>query len=143
MTTNLLTKEMILSASDIRTKEVEVPEWGGSVLIRQLTRSEQDDLMKRQLGSTRIRQDRSRTQDISGMSLYGHDAFICLMGLCAEDGSRLFSEKDLPGLEKKNGEVVGRLAKEILSFSGMNEDVELTEKLKNSQGTQTGSSTTG
>ena len=38
----LLTRDLILKADDIQTREVEVPEWGGTVLIRALTGTERD-----------------------------------------------------------------------------------------------------
>jgi len=37
-----LTREQILSAEDIKTEEVEVPEWGGTVLVKGMTGKERD-----------------------------------------------------------------------------------------------------
>ena len=37
-----LTKEQILNADDLKRKEVDVPEWGGTVLLRELTGRERD-----------------------------------------------------------------------------------------------------
>lgn len=127
-----LTREQIFSKSDISTKEIEVPEWGGSVYIRQLTRGEQDAYLKRQYGAAFMKQDpRARQQEIKGMSLYGHDTFLCACAICDENGKAIFSQTDIAELEKKNGEVIGRLAKEIILFSGMAGDVEQLDELKN------------
>jgi len=63
-----LTREQILNKVDIGTKEIKVPEWGGSIYIRQLTRGEQDTYLKRQYGSTQLKQDsRARSQEIKGL----------------------------------------------------------------------------
>ena len=37
-----LCRETILNANDIKTEEVNVPEWGGVVLVKSLTGSEKD-----------------------------------------------------------------------------------------------------
>jgi len=38
-----LSKDDILHAEDLRTEEVDVPEWGGTVLVRGLTGRERDE----------------------------------------------------------------------------------------------------
>ena len=40
----LLTKAAILGAADLPTKDIEVPEWGGTVRIRALTAAQMEDL---------------------------------------------------------------------------------------------------
>ena len=127
-----LTREQIFGKVDISVKEIDVPEWGDSVFIRQLTRGEQDAYLKRQYGATMLKQDtRAKAQEIKGMSLYGHDAFLCVCGICDESGKSIFSAADIAELEKKNGEVIGRIALEIIKFSGMAGDVKQIDELKN------------
>ena len=128
----MLTREQILNKVDIEIKEITVPEWGGSVYIRQLSRGEQDTYLKRQYGDTRLRQDnRAKNQEISAVNIYGHDAFICVCGICNEDGTPLFKQNDVEDLKKKNGAVIGRIAVEIVKFSGMAGDVQVEEEVKN------------
>ncbi len=128
-----LTREDIFAIQDIETKEIAVPMWGGkSLFIRQLTRAEQDEYLRRQYGGTKMRQDnRARNQQIDGMNLYGHDAYLCICGICDADGKRLFIKADIEKLAEKNGEAVGYIAKEIIEFSGMAPDVEVLDKTKN------------
>ena len=129
----MLTRDQILGIQDIKVKEVPVPEWGGSVYIRQLTRGEQDDYLKMQYGTTTVETDaRIRRQKITSMSFYGHDAWLCQKAICDDKGNTLFTDKDLAALKAKNGEVVGRIATEIVKFSGMAKDVEVAEQAKNS-----------
>lgn len=127
-----LSREQIINASDIKTREVDVPEWGGSVFIRQLSRSEQDEYLKRQYGETRLKQDsKAKQQEISAVNIYGHDAFLCAMAICDEEGKPLFKREDIEALKKKNGAVIGRLATEIVRFSMMAGDVTAEEEAKN------------
>lgn len=126
-----LNKEQILGLSDIKTKEIEVPVWDASVYIRQLTRGQQDEYMRRQFGKMAMKQQ-GKKQDIeSDIDVFGHDAWICAQGICDEGGNRLFSDADVAKLKDKNGEAIGTISKEILKFSGMDKDVEELEKLKN------------
>lgn len=37
-----LTREMILNCDDLKTQEIEIPEWGGTVTIRMMTGRERD-----------------------------------------------------------------------------------------------------
>jgi hypothetical protein len=127
-----LNRDQILNSVDIQVKEIQVPEWGGSVFIRQLTRAEQDEYLKRQYGDTRLKQDnRAKQQEISSVNIYGHDAYLCVCGICDEDGKQLFKQNDIDALKKKNGSVVGRIAVEIVKFSSMENDVTVEEEVKN------------
>jgi hypothetical protein len=128
----MLSREQILNKNDIEVKQIPVPEWGGDVFIRQLTRGEQDTYLKRQYGETRLKQDsKAKNQDISAVNIYGHDAFLVSCGVCDEDGKPLFKAEDIEALKKKNGAVIGRLAVEIVKFSGMAGDVTVEEEIKN------------
>lgn len=129
-----LTREDILGKVDISIKEMPVPEWGGSVFIRQLTRGEQDTYLKRQYGDTRLKQSGKKggdSQEISAINIYGHDAFLVACAACDEAGLPLFKQSDVEKLKEKNGFVIGRIATEIVKFSGMAEDVKAVEEIKN------------
>ena len=39
-----LSREVVLAAQDLKTEDVEVPEWGGTLLVRELTVSEFEHL---------------------------------------------------------------------------------------------------
>jgi hypothetical protein len=87
--------------------------------------------LKRQYGETKLKQDsHARQQEISAVNIYGHDAFLCACGICDEEGKPLFKQDDIDALKKKNGEVIGRLATEIVKFSGMAGDVTVEEEIK-------------
>lgn len=118
----MLTAAQILQAQDIATKEIEVPEWGGNILIKQLSRGQQDEYLKRQFGA-RMRQDtKAKTQELDLSNMYGHDAFLLVCAVCDDNAKPIFTAAQIDALKQKNGEVIGRIAKEILQFSGMVED---------------------
>jgi hypothetical protein len=130
-----LTREKILALVDISTKEITIPKsipaWGGeTIFIKQLTRAQQDEYLNRQFGSTRVK---TKQQEVNLSGMFGHDAWICVRGVCNEDGSAIFTDKDIPQLNQKNGEAIGYIAKEILTFSGMDGDLPtVEEEVKNS-----------
>lgn len=112
----LLSKEQILSAVDIETKEVDVPEWGGAVLIKMMSGTERDEfeLLLTKGGTQNIKNFRAKY------------LAKCLVG---EDGELLFSEKEIPALGKKSVRALERVYNEALTlnaFSG--DDVEALEK---------------
>ncbi len=132
-----LTRDKAISIQDIEIKEITIPAhirgWGGETLfIKQLTRGDQDEYLRRRMSGMRMKQDvRSQQQDITGMSFFGHDAWIVTRGCVNEDGSLLFKETDISELNKKNGEVIGWIASEIVKFSAMAGDVTAEEEAKN------------
>lgn len=126
-----LTREQILGIQDIEVKEIEVPGWNGTVFIRKLTRGQQDEYAKRRFGKTAMKHLGGQQEVESDISLFGHDAWLFAQGVCDEDGKRLFSNSDVSKLNEKSGEAIGLVAQKIVKFSGMVEDVEELEKLKN------------
>jgi hypothetical protein len=127
-----LTRDQILHLEDIAVKEIQVPEWHDSVWIRQLTRAEQDQLLKRQFSDTTMKQNRKAAlQEITDVNIYGHDAYVCVCGICDASGKKLFAADEIYKLEAKNGAAIGRIAKAILEFSEMTEDVSEIESIKN------------
>lgn len=91
----MLTKEQILSASDLEYEEVEIPEWGGTLRLRPMTGSERDawETSVFQDGKPNFANVRAR-----------------LVSLCAVDekGERLFSEADAEALGKKSASALDR-----------------------------------
>jgi hypothetical protein len=134
----MLTRDEILALDDITVKKITVPDtipvWGGkSLYIKQLTRGQQDVYNKRQFSGMTIKQDGARkngnghkpneAQELIGMaSIYGHDAWLCVRGICDETGKTLFTDADLDRLNAKSGEAIGWIALEIVKFSNMAND---------------------
>jgi hypothetical protein len=108
-----LTKEQILAASP-KLKEVEVPEWGGSVFIRPVTLEEQGKLAD--LGA--------KHEKSSAAARIRHCTLALLQWtVCDEDGKPFFTAEDLVGLmNKSSASAFLRLQDAVLKYSGLTEE---------------------
>jgi hypothetical protein len=127
----LLTKEAILAAKDIETRDVEIPEWGGKVRVRALTGTERDkfeqDTVKR------------KGKDVE-TNLQNIRARLVVLATVDEQGNRLFGYHDIEALGKKSAKPLDRLFTVAMELSGIrDEDVE--ELAKNSESDQSDDST--
>ena len=108
-----LTKQQILSTSP-RLKEVEVPEWGGSVFIRPVTLEEQGKLA-----------DLGAKHEKSSAAIRIRHCTLSLLQwtVCDEDGKPLFTAEDLAGLmSKSSASAFLRLQDAVLKYSGLTEE---------------------
>lgn len=88
-----LSKSQILGLNDIKTKEVEVPEWSGSVFVRMLSGFDRDAI--------------SEAQDKGGKNFLTR--FVSLV-LCDESGEPMFTnEDDVKALGKKSNAALNRV----------------------------------
>lgn len=118
---NVLGREAILDADDTQIVPVEVPEWGGTVLVRPLSGEdrdmyEQSNLKERKNGTTRLNLRNARAR---------------LVQLCAvdKDGRRLFDKTDVDRLGKKSAAALDRVSEVARDASGISEEQmeEMTE----------------
>ena len=111
---SLLTKDQILSADDIKTQEVEVPEWGGSVNVR---------------GMTAIQRDNFELSHMNG-KLKNYRATVAARTICDENGVPLFSELEILKLAQKSSVALSRVYDIAMKLCGItSEDAEELEKL--------------
>jgi hypothetical protein len=89
-----LTKEQILGVEDRVLREIQVPEWGGSVWIRSLTVEEQIAFGEESSAS-------EGTEHMTTVSLS--------FWVVNDKGDRMFSIEEAKALMKKNGAAVQRL----------------------------------
>ncbi len=108
-----LTRESILGAADLPQREVDVPEWGGSVLIRAMTGGERDRF------EAAWKQDPS--SDIR--------ARLAQATLCDETGSLIFGSQDIPSLSAKSSKALDRIFAAATVHNGITDkDVEELRK---------------
>ncbi len=108
-----LSRDEILSASDLNVEEVDVPEWGGSVLVRTMTGAERDRMESEFLAE--------RTTNVR--------ARLAAVVLCDEAGRRLFSDQDIALLGAKSGAALDRVFAVAMHLNGMTKrDVDELEK---------------
>lgn len=103
----MLDKAAILAAQDFKTKEVDVPEWGGSLHLRGLSSKERD----------RMEAEVAQTQDLQNFR-----ARLVVMSIVDGDGKRLFTDKDATALGEKSSVVINRLFDEVRDLSGMSDE---------------------
>jgi len=107
-----LTKQQILATAP-RLKEVEVPEWGGSVFIRPLTIHEQAKLAD--LGT---KYEKASVVD----RMKNCTLRLVQWSVCDEQGAPLFEAVDLEPLMSKAASAFLRLQDAILALSGLTEE---------------------
>lgn len=124
----MLSGDEILQADDLETREVPVPEWKGSVLVRGLSGRERDAYEAScMVERPAIGADGKRLRGQMEMhrSLLNIRAKLVVRALVNEDGTRIFKDSDAQALGEKNGAVLDRLFDVAAELSGLTaEDVE-------------------
>lgn len=107
-----LTRDQIIAADDRETREVDVPEWGGTVKIRALSGWERDNYEK---SIMKFQGDRA----VPDMA----NATAKLLARCIVDdkGERLFTDKEIGDLGRKSSQVMSRLYDVAAELSGLTE----------------------
>jgi hypothetical protein len=118
-----LNKEDILEADDTADlREVEVPEWGGSVYVGEMTAAERDRLEDDTY-------DLDERGQMSGLSMVGYRARVLALTLRDEDGERVFDYEDWRKIADKAAKPVDRVFEVATEINGLSEeDIEETVK---------------
>jgi hypothetical protein len=117
-----LGRDAILKASALKTEDVPVPEWGGSVLVRELRGRERDEWE----ASLAVQRGRQMVPDVANMR-----AKLAARCIVDPDGEPLFSQQDVNALGELSAAALDRVFEVASRLSGLNPgDVE--EKAKNS-----------
>lgn len=106
----LLTKEQILAADDLKSEEVNVPEWAGTVRLRMLTAGERD-LFEAQAYQA--------SKSNSVRALENFRVKWVAKGLVDETGNPLFTSKELDQLAGKSSKVIVRLHEQLQKLNGI------------------------
>lgn len=118
----MLTREQILSKTQLRIQKVHIDEWEGDVYVRCLTGAERDQFEEAQL----IRQkDKKRGTTSFDLELTNVRARLVVLGVCDENGLRTFRDEDVDAISKLSSGALSYLYNVIASLSGItDEDVE-------------------
>lgn len=122
---DILTRDEILAADDIQSEVVEVPEWGGSVIVRGLTGTERDAF------------ERTIISNVDGKGpaksdLRNFRAKLATWSMVNEDGKRLFNQADVIELGQKSAAALQRVFNVAQRLSGLSEE-DIEELTKNSE----------
>lgn len=120
--TNILTKDLILQADDRRTQTVEVPEWGGAVIVKTLSGTERDQFEESILAGGK--------REFKGVR-----AKLVALSIIGEDGERLFTFEEAELLGEKSSLALDRVFGVAQRMSGFTtKDMEeLAENLPEGQ----------
>jgi len=119
---NILSRDDILKAEDIKVELVEVPEWGGSVHVKGMTGAERDQF------ESSIVQQRGKNHSVNMVNIR---AKLASQTVCDESGKRLFTDADVKALGAKSAVALQRVFDIAQRLSGItSEDVdELAKEL--------------
>lgn len=112
----LLTKELILKADDLPTRDEEVSEWGGTVRLRTLTGTERDDF------EASLVEMKGTEQKPNLKNLRARLVALCIVN---EAGVRIFAQQDIAALGKKSALVLDRIFGICQEMNGLSQsDIE-------------------
>lgn len=96
----MLTKQSILKAKDLQQTKVEIPEWNGEVYIRAMTGAERDSWEQ----AIQNKRTTNGTVELAELK-----ARLAVMTVSDKEGNLLFTESDIPELNKKSGAAIDRI----------------------------------
>jgi hypothetical protein len=106
-----LNKEQILEASDLKSVSIEVPEWGGSVLVRTMTGADRDAF---EASMVTVNPDGTRTPDMRNLR-----AKLVALTMVDEANNRLFDVSDIPRLAMKSSAALERVFEAAQRINGL------------------------
>lgn len=110
-----LTRDAILGADDLEARDVDVPEWGGTVRVTSLSGKDRDAF---EASMTQIRGGKTSP------NLANVRAKLVARVVVDGDGERVFSDKDVIALGEKNAAPLDRIFDVARELSGMVDDSE-------------------
>lgn len=120
----LLTKSSILAADDLKTEDVDVPEWGGTVRVSAFSGRERDAFEE-----SLVRGDgKDRKVDLTNMR-----ARLVALTVVDESGQKVFTHDDVDLLGAKSGAALDRVFSVAQKLNGLS-GADVEELTKNSNG---------
>jgi|SRR6476661_6002529 len=111
----ILSREEIIQVDDRKLKEVPVPEWGGSVMIRSLTGRERDDFEQ-----STVKTNKRGQQEQNFENFRARFVALCVVD---ENGRRLFqSRQEVALLGNKSVAALQRIFNEAQEMNGMSQE---------------------
>ena len=117
-----LTRDAILKAAVLKTEDVPVPEWGGSVLVRELRGRERDEWE----ASLAVQRGQKMVPDVANMR-----AKLVARTVIDADGEPVFTQQDVSALGELSAAALDRVFEVASRLSALNPD-QVEELGKNS-----------
>ncbi|HNB43879.1 MAG TPA: hypothetical protein PLL72_06755 [Burkholderiaceae bacterium] len=107
---NYLSRQAIIEADDLKTEDVAVPEWGGTVRVRTMTGEARDKLGAAMIGPNG-RPDRGK-----------FNLMLVAGSMVDENGDPLFGFDEVAELGKKSAQALQRVADVAFRLNGLGEE---------------------
>jgi len=120
-----LSRKDILDAVDLKTEEVQVPEWAGSVFVRGLNGLERDQF------EALIVDFKASDKNHTVMTLDNIRAKLVVLSVVDEEGELLFQADDIAALGLKSASALQRVFEVAQRLSGLTKE-DVAELAKNS-----------
>lgn len=130
----LLNHSDILAADDLKTEDVAVPEWGGTVRIKALTGTERDEFEQSLM---EVKKDGSVKSQRANVR-----ARLVAKVIVNEAGELIFNNADIPALGRKSAAALDRVATAAQRLNAFS-DADIEELAENFADAPSESSTTG
>ena len=112
---NILSRDSILGRSVLKRKEIDVPELGGTLILRELNGTQGADFQRRVLevvdGRTATIRDANALANLN--------ALVIVWSAITEDGQPLFTKDDIPALNAMGASFLDMVGNEVLKLSGL------------------------
>jgi hypothetical protein len=103
-----LTKEQILSAQDIKTTDVDVPEWGGVIRVRNLSALERRQLLRKSM-------EDELDEDQTEIAFF----VKCIVD---ETGQPLFNADEIKAIANKSASAYTKIVSAVLNINALTTD---------------------
>lgn len=121
-----LSREQILKANDLKTEEVEVPEWGGKVFVRSITAAEHQTFTESLTPPGAVK---AEDMDMSNVK-----AKLVIFTAVDADGNLLFKPEDAGALGAKSAKAVDRVYLVASRLNGIEDEKEMVKNSETAQG---------
>lgn len=105
---NILSKDAILAADDLPRETVNVPEWGGEVLVRTMSGTDRDAF------EASLLEKDGRMENVR--------ARLVALTLCDAQGDRLFNDSEIAALGRKSARALDRVFSVAQRLNGIGEE---------------------
>ena len=128
----ILGRDAILAAQDAVTEQVDVPEWGGAVLVKAMSGEQRDAFEKSIL--------KDKADPSKGVEMRDFRARFAARVIVDAKGTRLFTDEDVKALSRKSAKALDRVYDAGARLAGLRK--EDAERLAGNSDAQSDGSTT-
>lgn len=121
----LLSREQILGAADVQSRDIECPEWGGTVRIGGLTAKARAFFMKRSAERRLAAEAKAKAEkrDMTDMekaqSEFEIEMLLVAFSAIDDKGNLLFTDADIAALGRKSAAPMTRCAAAAMELAGL------------------------